>query len=77
MLNQKQQNIVLWLKIQTQSHESGYWPVDQKTITKRAIKINEHIKRILYAWITRHPQVFQSLNSNHCLKVMFDDQTEL
>ena len=30
----------------------------------------------MYAWITRHPQVFQSPISNDCLKVMFDDQTE-
>ena len=39
-------------------------------------KINDQIKRNLYAWITRHPQVFQSPISNDCLKVMFDDQTE-
>ena len=30
----------------------------------------------MYAWITRHPQVFQSPISNDCLKVVFDDQTE-
>ena len=30
----------------------------------------------MYAWITCHPQVFQSPISNDCLKVMFDDQTE-
>ena len=34
------------------------------------------IKRNLYTWITRHPQVFQSPISNDCLKVMLDDQTE-
>ena len=39
-------------------------------------KINEQIKRNLYAWITRNPQVVQSPISNDCLKVMFDDQTE-
>ena len=39
-------------------------------------KINEHIKRNLYAWITCHPQVVQSSIYNDCLKVMFDDQTE-
>ena len=39
-------------------------------------KINEQIKRNLYTWITRHPQVFQSPISNNCLKVMFDYQTE-
>ena len=38
-------------------------------------KINKQIKRNLYAWITRHPQVFQSPISNDCLKVMFDDHT--
>ena len=30
----------------------------------------------MYAWITRHSQVFQSPVSNGCLKVMFYDQTE-
>ena len=48
-----------------------------KNKTKRKVhsKINDQIKRNLYAWITRHPQVFQSPISNECLKVMFDDQT--
>ena len=31
----------------------------------------------MYAWITRHPQVFQPTISNYCLKVMFDDETKL
>ena len=39
-------------------------------------KINEQIKRNLYTWITRHPQVVQPPISNDCLKVMLDDQTE-
>ena len=39
-------------------------------------KINEQIKRNLYTWITRHPQVFQSPISNDCLKVMLDDKIE-
>ena len=39
-------------------------------------KINERIKRNLYTWITRHPQVFQSPISNDCLKVILDDQIE-
>ena len=39
-------------------------------------KINEQIKRNIYAWITRHPQVVQSPISNDCLKVMLYDQTE-
>ena len=38
-------------------------------------KINEQIKRNLYTWITRHPQVVQSPISNDCLKVVLDDQT--
>ena len=47
-----------------------------KTKRKGNSKINYHIKRNLYAWITRHPQVFQSPISNHYLKVMFRDHTE-
>ena len=39
-------------------------------------KINDQIKRNLYTWITRHPQVVQSPISNYCLKVVLDDQTE-
>ena len=39
-------------------------------------KINEQIKRNLYTWITRHPQVFQSPISNYGLKVVLDDQIE-
>ena len=39
-------------------------------------RINEQIKRNMYAWITRHTQVVQSPISNDCLKVMFDDQIE-
>ena len=39
-------------------------------------KINEQIKRNLYACITRHPQAFQSPISNDRLKFKFDDQTE-
>ena len=58
-----------------QSHESGYQPVDQKK-RKGHSKINDQIKRNLYAWITRHPQNFQSTISNDNLKVMFDDHTE-
>ena len=49
---------------------------NNKTKRKGYSKINEQIKRNLYAWITRHPQVFQSPISNNCLRVMFDDQTE-
>ena len=30
----------------------------------------------MYAWITRHHQVFQSLIFNDCLEVVFDAQTE-
>ena len=39
-------------------------------------KITEQIKRNLYTWITRHPQVVQSPISNYCLKVVLYDQTE-
>ena len=39
-------------------------------------KINDQIKRTLYEWIARHPQVVQSKFSNDCLKVMLDDQRE-
>ena len=38
--------------------------------------INYKIKRNMYAWITCHTQVVQSLISNYYLKVIFDDQTE-
>ena len=46
-----------------------------KTKRKGHSKINGQFKRNLYAWITRHPQVFQSLISNDFLRVMLDDQT--
>ena len=46
-----------------------------KTKQKGHSKINDQIKRNLYAWITRHPQVAQSPIYNYCLKAMFDDQT--
>ena len=39
-------------------------------------KINEQIKRNLYTWITRYPQVVQSPIYNDFIKVMLDDQTE-
>ena len=48
----------------------------KKTTRKRHSKINDQIKRNLYAWITCHPQVVQSPISNDCLKVMFGNQTE-
>ena len=47
---------------------------NNKTKRKDHSKINDHIKRNLYAWITRHPQVGQSTIFIYCLKVMFDDQ---
>ena len=46
-----------------------------KTKLKGNSKINEQIKRNMYAWIKSHPQVLQSPISNDCLKVMLDDQT--
>ena len=48
----------------------------KKIKTKGHYKINDHIKRNLYTWITRHPQVVQSPISNDCLKVVLDDQIE-
>ena len=48
----------------------------KKTKQKGRSKINEHIKRNLYTWITHHPQVVQLSIYNDCLKVMVDDQTE-
>ena len=47
-----------------------------KTKRKGHSKINEQIKRNMYAWITRHNQVVQPKISNDCLKFMFDDQIE-
>ena len=47
-----------------------------KIKTKGRSKIYEQIKRNLYAWITRHTQVFQSPISNDCIKVLLYDQTE-
>ena len=48
----------------------------KKYTRKGHSKINEQIKLGLYAWITRHTRVVQSLVYNDCLKVMFDDQIE-
>ena len=42
----------------------------KKTKQKGNSIINEQIKRNLYTWITRHPQVVQSKISNDYLKVM-------
>ena len=39
-------------------------------------KFNDQIKRNLYRWVTRHPQVVQSPIFNDCLKVVLYDQTE-
>ena len=50
--------------------------MDQEKKLRGHSKINDQIKRNLYAWITRHPQVVKSPISNDYLKVMFDDQTE-
>ena len=48
----------------------------KKTKRKGHSKITEQIKRNLYTWITRHPQVVQSPISNDCLKVVLYDQTK-
>ena len=50
--------------------------MDQEKKLKGHSKINEQIKRNLYTWITRHPQVVQSPISNDFLKILFNDQTE-
>ena len=50
--------------------------MDQEKKRKGHSKINEQIKRNLYTWITRHPQVIQSPISNDFLKVLLYDQTE-
>ena len=50
------------------------WPLGKKK--KGHSKITEQIKRNLYTWITRHPQVVQSPISNDFLKVVLYDQTE-
>ena len=50
---------------------------NNKTKRKVHSKINDKTKRNLYIWITRHPQVFQSPIYNDCIKVIFDDHTEL
>ena len=66
------------LNLQNQNAEPLKLEISCGLIKKRKghLKINDQIKRNLYAWITRHPQVVQSQNFNHCLKVIFDDQTE-
>ena len=43
---------------------------------ERKYNITKQIQRKLYTWITRHPQVVQSLIFNDCLKMIFDDHTE-
>ena len=50
--------------------------MDKKIKIKGHSKINEQIKRNLYTWITRHPQVVQSPISNDCLKVVLYDHIE-
>ena len=50
--------------------------MDQENKTKRLFKKNYQIKRNVYKWITRHPQVVQSPLSNDCLKIMLDVQKE-
>ena len=48
----------------------------KKTKRKAHSKINKQIKRNLYTWMIRHPQVVKSPISNDCLKVLLDDQIE-
>ena len=63
-------------KPRRKSMKVGYSLWTNKTKLKGHSKINEQIKRNLYAWITRHTQVVQSPLYNDFLKVMLDDQTE-
>ena len=49
--------------------------MEKKRKRKGHSKINEHIKRNMYTWRTRHPQVVQSPISNDCLKVVLDAQS--
>ena len=63
-------------KSKRRSIKAGFGLWKNKTKRKGYSKINEQIKHKLYKWITRHTQVVQSPIYNHCLKVIFDDQTE-
>ena len=76
MLKIKQKNVVLELK--NQNSDPWKWVIycGPRKKQKGHSKTKEQIKRNVYAWITRHPQVVQSPIYNYCLKVMFDDQTE-
>ena len=60
-------------KLRATTVGTSHWT--NKIKRKGHSKINEQIKRNMYAWITFHPQVVQSPISNYCLKFMFDDQT--
>ena len=76
MLNQRRKNVVLWLQNQNADPLKLVIACGPRKKRKEHSKINEHIKRNLYTWITCHPKVVQSPISNDCLKVMLDDQTE-
>ena len=39
-------------------------------------KINQEVKKDLYNWILRHPQVVVSPIANYCLKLSIDGQVE-
>ena len=53
--------------------EIAFGPIKKR---KGHSKINDRIKRNMYAWITRHPQVVQSPITNDCLIFMLDDHKE-
>ena len=76
MLKIKHRNVVL--DLQNQNIEPRKWVIACGPIKKKKghSKINDQIKRNMYACITRHPQVVQSPICNDFLKVIFDDQTE-
>ena len=68
-------NLYLFLRLHD-SKPCKYAIAYEKKTRKGHSKINDQIKRNLYTWITRHPQVVQSPISNDCIKVVLDDQSE-
>ena len=63
-------------KYKRKSIKFGNTPWALKQNRKGNSKIDEQIKKSLYNWIMRHPQVVQSPIVNDCLKVNIDGHTE-
>ena len=76
MFKRKQKNVVMDMKNQNSEPLKWVLVCGPRKKLKVHSKINEHIKRNIYTWITGHPQVVQSPISNNYIKVMFDDKTE-